>query len=316
MINAPPSASSSEVCGLVLYMLAALAVSISTVGAKAATNAGATVAAVIFFRCLIGAVIALAVCAYRGLDPLGHRRQLLVVRGAVGCFGIIGQVYASAFLPVALVSVFAISLQPMAAAAAAFFLLDERPPAAVLAALPISVVGIVLMLEPWRALAQSYRPDALGAAALSPICIGSAAAVVRKLSVPANDGGQAASSNAAAAPKPKAEDPQVVLMYLQFAAGGLALLAALSTDAASLVRISPAAALPILVCGLGGYLTQLFLTMALARARAAGAVSMDSLRVCFTASADWLLFGISMDEMNLIGTALVVAAAAGIVVFR
>ena len=52
------------------------------------------------------------------------------------------------------------------------------------------------------------------------------------------------------------------------------------------------------------------------QARAAGAAAMESLRVCFTAAADWLLFGIAMDGLNAVGAALVVASAAAIVACR
>jgi drug/metabolite transporter (DMT)-like permease len=265
---------------------------------------------------LIGVALALLACAVNGIHPLGHRRPLLLVRGGVGCFGIIGQVHASALLPVALVSIFSVALQPIAAAAAAFVLLAERPPLAVLIAMPLSVAGIVLVLEPWRSasLTTPYRPDALVAAALSPVCIGSAAAIVRKLSSPNVPNAPPASASASTASKPTPEDPQVVLLYLQLFAGGLALLACVASP--STLALAPAAWLPVVLCGLGGYLYQLLITMALSRARAAGAVTMESLRVIFTALADWLLFGILMDPVNMLGAAVVVASAAGIVFFR
>ena len=309
MISPPQgtASTSAEACGLALYSLAAFAISVSTIGAKAAANRGAAVAAVILYRCVIASVLAVGACAASGTHPLGHRRQMLLVRGGVGCGGILGQVYAAAFLPVAIVSVFAISIQPLAAAIAAMALLGEPPARAVLFAMPLSVVGIVLMLEPWK-LAQPYPLDALAAAVISPCCIGCGAAVVRKLA----SANFAAPSDAAG--PARVESPQVVLLYLQLFAGGAALLAGLREPTS--LTIGWPAALPVLAAGLGGYLYQLFITMALARARAAGAATMESLRVCFTALADWLLFGIAMDGLNVAGAVLVVASAAAIVAFR
>lgn len=130
-----------------------------------------------------------------------------------------------------------------------------------------------------------------------------------------------------------------------------ALLAGLR-EPATLALARPAA-LPVLAAGIGGYLYQLLITMALARvrccspancafasrphlcgmssctathrsrhrtcwtqARAAGAATMESLRVCFTAAADWLLFGIAMDALNVAGALLVVFSASAIVAFK
>lgn len=233
----------------------------------------------------------------------------------------------------------AVALQPVAAALAAVLLLGEKPPLAVLAAMPLSLVGIVLMVgtgyQPLRA--EPFRADALLAAAVSPICIGSAAAVVRMLSATRFSG--PASPGALPGVEHRPENPQVVTLYLQLFAGAPALLACalapsalLASDEAVPTIVSdggladwaatgPSSRMPLLVlmlvlCGLSGYAYQLCVTLALAHARAAGAVTMESLRVCFTALADWLLFGIAMSEVNILGAALVVLATGGIVLFR
>lgn len=105
----------NEFYGLLLYIVAALSISLTTIAAKVASRSGAAVQLIIVVRCAIAAALALGNIFVAGDHPLGRRRKLLMARGGVGCFGIIGQIHASAHLPTALVSVFgALALKPAA----------------------------------------------------------------------------------------------------------------------------------------------------------------------------------------------------------
>ena len=75
---------------------------------------------------------------------------------------------------------------PIATAAAASVALNEPFPKPLILAAVASIIGMLLLLEPWSALtaASSSRLNPVGliAAAASPCCIGFASVLVRKLS--------------------------------------------------------------------------------------------------------------------------------------
>lgn len=167
--------------GLALYAGATLALSLLLISYKLAVQAGTDIRVVILFRCSTNLVIGLSVCAWRGISPLGHRRTGLLIRGVMGCTGIILQVIASALLPTAIVSVIGVGLQPVATAVAALLMLGEAIPAVLCLSLPCSLLGICLIIEPWSTLEVGYSPLGLAAAAGAPCAIATSSSILRRI---------------------------------------------------------------------------------------------------------------------------------------
>jgi drug/metabolite transporter (DMT)-like permease len=107
------------------------------------------------------------------------RTKALLVRGLVGCGGIIGVLVAASRLPLAVTSLLSF-LAPPLTALCAVAVVNEPIPRIVLAGFLPSLLGVILILQPW---ASFGGLDSIGVAAavLSPICIGVAGVLVRKL---------------------------------------------------------------------------------------------------------------------------------------
>lgn len=150
------------------------------VGVKLCAAHGLPVPLVILARTAFGIAAALAVLAAAGRNPLGSQRRMLLARGLVGTGGVIGALYASASLPLAIVSLLSFTA-PLATAAAASVALKEPFPPDLRVVAAASLLGVCVLLEPWSATA-ALPPLALLAAAASPCCIGCAAVLVRQLS--------------------------------------------------------------------------------------------------------------------------------------
>ena len=172
--------------GLRLYAGNTLALSTTIVMYKLAVTAGAALRFVIFIRCFSNMLVGLGACYLNSLSPLGHRRGGLLLRGLMGCAGIVLQAIASALLPTAIVAVMAIGLQPAATALAAFLILGEEISPSLALSLPLSIVGISLIIEPWKTLASNgddtehaLSPLGLLAALGAPCAIGTSSGILR-----------------------------------------------------------------------------------------------------------------------------------------
>jgi heme A synthase len=65
--------------------------------------AGVPVLSIILARTTLGIALALTACAMQRVHPLGVQRRALLVRGLVGCGGVIGVLIAASRLPLAVV---------------------------------------------------------------------------------------------------------------------------------------------------------------------------------------------------------------------
>jgi hypothetical protein len=167
--------------GLALYAGATLALSMVLISYKLAVQAGADIRVVILYRCSTNLVVGLLVCAWRGISPLGHRRACLLIRGVMGCTGIVLQVIASALLPTAIVSVMGVGLQPAATAVAALLMLGEAVPGVLCLSLPCSLLGVCLIIEPWSAMEGGYSALGMAAAAGAPCAIATSSSILRQI---------------------------------------------------------------------------------------------------------------------------------------
>jgi len=242
--------------GLALYAGATLALSLLLISYKLAVQAGTDIRVVILFRCSTNLVIGLSVCAWRGISPLGHRRLGLLIRGVMGCTGIILQVIASALLPTAIVSVIGVGLQPVATAVAALLMLGEAMPAVLCLSLPCSLLGICLIIEPWSTLEAGFSPLGLAAAAGAPCAIATSSSILRRI-MSDREG-----------PREVAEAVLVYVMFTGMLISGLAC----ALDRPSL-RPPAAAAAPLLLCSICGYVQQIMMPLAFKYATAASAAT-------------------------------------------
>jgi len=284
----PSRALDSEAAGLGFFALSAAAMAAMHVGVKLCAASGVPVPLVILARTAFGIVAALTVLAAARRHPLGTQRRMLLARGLVGTGGVIGALYASASLPLAIVSLLSFTA-PLATAAAASLTLKEPFPTDLRVVAAASLLGVTILLEPWSA-ASTLPSVALAAAAVSPCCIGFAAVLVRQLSTSG-----------------KPEHPQVVMLYLSAVTAVLALgLCALTPGCLPPdTRALAAAWRPLLLVAAAGWLNQLCITLALAPAALAS--SMGYTQLLYTAAADALLFGTLLSGSQLAGALVILA---------
>lgn len=287
---------------MTVYALSGLCAAVMGVGIKAAVAAGVSMPVVVLARTLGGVFLACAVLVASGVSVLGTNRKALLVRGLVGCGGVIGVMVGSAKLPLAVMSL-TNYISPIVTSLAAAAVLGEKVPRSVVLATQPVILGVLLVLRPWESTASGgLDPVGVFAALLAPVCIGCAGVLVRQLTT-------------AGTP----EHPQVVMLYLSVVTTAVVTLHYVVTAGALpplASALAPDAVLPLLVVAVAGWLTQLCLTVGLTRAPAAKASMTAYTGVLFTAAADFLIYNITLPPLALAGGAVIIAGTAAVALDR
>lgn len=103
----------------------------------------------VFFRSIVSALILGTVVFMKGLPRLGKNRKFLLARGVIGFVAMCCAFYALSKIPIADASVLH-HTSPLFVVIFSALFLGERVTARLVAILMVSVVGVVLVYQPFR----------------------------------------------------------------------------------------------------------------------------------------------------------------------
>ena len=240
---------------------------------------------VVFARAVVSVTLSWWLLRRAGLEPWGHRRGLLILRGAIGTFALFAVYGALMALPLAAATVLQY-LYPTFTALLAWLLLAEPIGRRVGIAVALGWAGVVLVAQP------AILSGAANPLPTLPVLIGIAGALCTALAyVSVRSLGNS-------------EHPLVIVFYFPLVALPLSLPALL------LQPVMPSARELLWLLGVGLFtqLGQLGLTRALTALPAAQATAISYVQVLLAGLWGWLIFGESSDASTIAGGLLVLAA--------
>lgn len=243
------------------------------------------VAVVVLGRALVSVVLSGWLVRRAGLNPLGQRRGLLALRGAVGTAALFCVYLAVMRLPLAAATVLQF-LYPSVTALLAWAWLGERPGSLIALAMALGWLGVLVMAHPLGAAGSGPTLPLEGVAwAVAGALLTAVAYVsVRELG--------------------RSEHPQVIVLWFPLISVPLSL---------PLVILHPTIpTLPelgwLLGVGLFTQLGQIGLTHGLVHLPAARATTIGYAQVAFAALWGWLVFGEGIGAPTLAGAGLILAS--------
>ena len=271
--------------GSVLALLAgAFCFSLMTVCVKQ-LHGRLPVAVVVLGRALVSVVLSGWLVRRAGLNPLGQRRGLLALRGAVGTAALFCVYLAVMRLPLAAATVLQY-LYPSVTALLAWAWLGERPGSLIALAMALGWLGVLVMAHPLGAAGSGPTLPLEGVAwAVAGALLTAVAYVsVRELG--------------------RSEHPQVIVLWFPLISVPLSL---------PLVILHPTIpTLPelgwLLGVGLFTQLGQIGLTHGLVHLPAARATTIGYAQVAFAALWGWLVFGEGIGAPTVAGAGLILAS--------
>jgi drug/metabolite transporter (DMT)-like permease len=262
----------------------ALAFSLMGVCVKA-VGARIPPAEVVLARAIVSVALSWWLLQREGVNPWGHRKGLLIVRGAIGTAALLCVYAALVLLPLAAATVLQY-LYPTITALLAWLMLGEPIGKRVMLAMALGWSGVVLVAQPgglldgMTALPPMAVLIALGGAVFTSLAYVS----VRSLG--------------------NSEHPLVIVFYFPLVALPLSLpLVALNP-----VLPNPTELIWLIGVGLFTQLGQVYLTRGLTALPAAQATAISYVQVAFAGLWGWMVFGESIDGWTVAGAGLVLAA--------
>jgi len=247
-------------------------------------------AEVVLARALVSVVLSWWLLRRAGVFPWGHRRGLLIWRGAIGTLALFCVYQALAVLPLGTATVLQYSY-PTFTALLAWLSLGEPIGRRVVLAVALGWLGVLMLAHPAALLrgfnlAQSapLPPLAVAVALLGALSTAIAYVSVRSLR--------------------HSEHPLVIVFYFPL----VALVLCLPPVLLQPVRPTPLELLWLLGVGVFTQLGQVTLTQGLVALPAARATAISYVQVLFAVVWGWLVFGESLDGTTVLGALLVLAA--------
>lgn len=243
------------------------------------------VAEVVLGRALVSVVLSGWLVRRAGLNPLGQRRGLLALRGAVGTAALFCVYLGVMRLPLAAATVLQY-LYPSVTALLAWAWLGERPGSLIALAMALGWLGVLVMAHPLGAAGSGPTLPLEGVAwAVAGALLTAVAYVsVRELG--------------------RSEHPQVIVLWFPLISLPLSLpLVILHSTIPTLPELGW-----LLGVGLFTQLGQIGLTHGLVHLPAARATTIGYAQVAFAALWGWLVFGEGIGAPTLAGAGLILAS--------
>ena len=270
------------------YMvLSAIGFSMMGVFVKLAGARGIPVLEIVAARALVSMVLSYVDIKRKNIDVWGHRKGLLLARGFVGALALICVYYSLLNLPFAEATVLQY-LHPMFTAILALFFLGERIHWATSLCIALSLVGLIVVVQPeilWGNQSTHYPLFAISAAILGAVGSAVAYVIVRKLSA--------------------TEDSSVVIFYFPIIALPL-----------SIILLGSDFVMPqgwewgmLLMVGVGTQLGQVGLTKAMQTESAGKATGFSYLQVVFAIVFGMVFFNEIPTVWVLLGASFIIAGA-------
>lgn len=240
---------------------------------------------IVLARGLVLVAITWGLLRRQGVDPWGHRKGLLLLRGVLGFIALTCFYFALVHLPLADATVIQYT-NPAWTALLAAVLLDERLSGRETAGIVASLAGVVLIARP----TFLFSPDAV--ARLDPVWVGVALA------------GALFSAGAYVTVRElgSTEDPLVIVFWFALVNA----VAAVPAAAPSAVWPSTEGWLLLAAVGLSTQIAQVMMTHGLKRERAGKAMAVAYLQIVFAAVWGALVFAEIPDVWAVSGAAMVI----------
>jgi drug/metabolite transporter (DMT)-like permease len=266
-------------------LLSALGFALMAACVKGAAGYGIPVLEIVAVRALVSLLLSYLDIKRKRLSPWGSNRPLLLARGAVGALALGCVFYAVSTLPLAQATMLQYTYPAFTAVIALVFL-KERIRVATLICIALSLLGLVVMVQPDLSGASDLFPLVSVAAALLG-ALGSAAAyvMVRRLS--------------------RTDAPSVIIFYFPLIAFPVSVIL-LGDD---FVMPGIEALVLMLLVGVFTQVGQVGLTQAMALENAGKATAYAYVQVIFSAVLGWLFFEEIPTGWTLLGGALIIGGA-------
>ena len=237
-------------------------------------------------RAIVSALISYADIRRKKISPWGNNKPLLIARGTVGALALIFVYYAVTTLPLAEATILQY-LHPVFTALMALFFLKEVIQRSTLACIALSLMGLVIMIQPNFSpdSAIAYSWDSIGAGLLGAFGSAVAYIIVKKLT--------------------QTEDSSVIVFYFPIIAIPISV-ALLGGD---FVVPSLAATGVLVLVGIFTQVGQIGLTKALHSADANKATAYAYVQVLFSVFIGWVYFSEVPVFTTLVGGAFIMAGA-------
>ncbi|KZZ58241.1 hypothetical protein A3762_13200 [Oleiphilus sp. HI0125] len=274
--------------GLRYMLLSAVGFSLMAVCVKLAFEDGIPVLQIVAARALVSLLLSYFFAKRKGLSVLGSHRGLLFARGFVGAVALLAVYSALTRLPLAEATMLQY-LHPVFVAVLALFFLAERFHASLLGSIVLSLVGLILVVEPsWVHGGSLTQLDQLGVIFALIGAFGSAIAyvLVRKLS--------------------HLEDSSVIIFYFPLIALPFSLVV-LGND--FVVPESWTTYFVLLAVGIFTQIGQEGLTKAMKTETAARATAFSYVQVVFSVIFGWMFFAEVPSILAVVGVVLIMLGA-------
>ncbi|MGB0465900.1 MAG: DMT family transporter [Pontibacterium sp.] len=272
--------------GIRYMLLSALGFALMGACVKALVSYDIPVLEVVAGRAIVSLVLSFWVIKRKRLPVWGHNKPLLVARGAMGTFSLICVYYAISTLPLAEAAVLQYTYPAFTAFIALWFL-KERIQRATAICIVLSILGLLVMVQPDLSSSAITGLPLLSVAAALVGAMGSAVAyvMVRRLS--------------------QADDANVIIFYFPLIAFPVS--AFLLGD--NFVMPGPEALVLLLLVGIFTQIGQIGLTKAMAVEKAGKAAAFAYVQVIFSAVLGWLFFTEIPTVYTLLGGGIIIAGA-------
>jgi len=271
----------------VWYMLlSALGFALMAACVKEVSGLGIPVLEIVAARAIISAIISYADIKRKKISVWGHNKPLLIARGTVGAFALMFVYYAVTTLPLAEATVLQY-LHPVFTAILALFFLKETIQRSTIACIIISLLGLLVMIQPNLQLDNSvqYPWLSIGAGVLGAFGSAVAYVIVKKLT--------------------KTDDSSVIIFYFPLISLPIATFL-LGND---FVVPSLAATGLLVLVGIFTQIGQVGLTKALHCADANKATAYAYVQVLFSVFIGWAYFSEVPIATTIIGGGLIMVGA-------
>lgn len=271
----------------VRYMLlSALGFALMAACVKAVAGYGIPVLEIVAARAIVSLILSYLDIKRKRLSVWGNNKPLLIARGTVGTLALMCVYFAVTTLPLAEAAVLQYTYPAFTACIALWFL-KERIQRATIACIVLSLIGLVVMVQPDLSSGAITGLPSLSVAAALVGALGSAAAyvMVRRLS--------------------QTDDASVIIFYFPFIAFPIAAL--LLGD--GFVMPGAEAWVLLLLVGIFTQVGQVGLTKAMAIERAGKAAAYSYVQVIFSIILGFMLFGDIPTLWTWLGGGLIMAGA-------
>jgi len=270
------------------YMiLSAFGFSIMAVCVKLASERGIPVLEIVAARALVSLALSYIDVRRKGIPLLGHKKHLLVARGAVGVVALICVYYSVTHLPLAEATVLQY-LHPMFTAVLALIFLKEHIHLSLILSIVCSFIGLLFIARPeivFGLTDNELSYFAMGAALLGAFGSAVAYVLVRKLN--------------------ETEDASVIIFYFPL----IALPISIGLLGSDFVMPDIWTCFVLLLVGIFTQVGQIGLTKAMKTEAAGRATAFSYLQVVFAVFLGWMIFGEIPDLWVTLGGGFILIGA-------